>query len=515
MVNINSTDLSVIEDNQEMLTNILFIIIIIIVFIIIYNYYFSNNYNDNTKYIQIVKQETPVIAPKQTYSPIDLSTQSPIVTTTSISPINIGDTRIDVASSTGFKIGMDIQIGYGSEINTGKVTGFGSIIIDRPVTYYHPINTIITGFTNISVPIEKSPEETKVLNDLINNLFVDELEKDTTVTTVTPAVTTEKSTEVIEEFINNNLSQPKIYDTKHLSYAKNTGELENFENISKKFTNLSSQAGTYEIESFVNIANDDYEFINNNSSQSRIYELENFENISKKFTNLSPQAGTYEIESFVNMASDKYQLINDDSSSPFSINNFTPNMVSMEEGNKTNCNIVNSDIIKDYKEKYFSKYAHQVSCDKKEGCNQSTDANSINYYTLKTNKSKSCVSCTRDKEPMIERPVYNKLSREVQEMDDNIVRQKKIRDSNVSNFVNFENNVYQNSIGETQVDKMAEIRTNVGTCGLNNYGTTIAQIYDNLVGTISSDAVYKDMENPDLIKGVSEDLTYINHFESV
>ena len=77
-----------------------------------------------------------------------ISPISSTVSTTSKSPINIGDKKIDVVSSTEFKIGMTVQIGSGSNIDIGKITGFGSIIIDTPTKYYHPANTVIKGFDN-------------------------------------------------------------------------------------------------------------------------------------------------------------------------------------------------------------------------------------------------------------------------------------------------------------------------------------------------------------------------------
>jgi hypothetical protein len=43
---------------------------------------------------------------------------------------------------------MTVQIGSGSNIDTGKVIGFGSIIIDTPTKYYHPANTVIKGIDN-------------------------------------------------------------------------------------------------------------------------------------------------------------------------------------------------------------------------------------------------------------------------------------------------------------------------------------------------------------------------------
>ena len=170
----------------------------------------------------------------------------------------------------------------------------------------------------------------------------------------------------------------------------------------------------------------------------------------------------------------------------------------LQSNNTNNCNIINSNIIKDYKNKYYQMYKHQIDCNKKNNlvntnnidCNQSTDANSINRYTLVMNNKKSCANCINEKKDY-RKSMYSQLPDEVKNIDNEIYNKKKITSNNVSNFVNFENNVYQNSIGETSVDKMAEIRTNIGTCGLKDYGTTIADIYDNLLSTASGKKVDK------------------------
>jgi hypothetical protein len=77
--------------------------------------------------------------------------------------------------------------------------------------------------------------------------------------------------------------------------------------------------------------------------------------------------------------------------------------------------------------------------------------------------------------------------------------------ANVSNYVDFENNVMLNSTGgETQVDKLAEIRTCVsGTCGLSSYGKSIANVYDKLLDT----PAYTNRAScdPNAITGVLED----------
>ena len=63
------------------------------------------------------------------------------------SPAIAGATRIDVADAeaTGFKPGDKILIGAGSDTQEDRyVLGFGSLILDRPLTYDHPAQTPIT-----------------------------------------------------------------------------------------------------------------------------------------------------------------------------------------------------------------------------------------------------------------------------------------------------------------------------------------------------------------------------------
>jgi len=195
--------------------------------------------------------------------------------------------------------------------------------------------------------------------------------------------------------------------------------------------------------------------------------------------------------------------------------------ITMENNNynTNNCNIINSNIIKDYKNKYYPIYKHQINCNKNSNtnhsdCNQTMDANSINRYTLVMNNNKSCSTCINDKKNY-KKHLYNQLPDEIKNIDNELYNKKKITNNNVSNFVNFENNVYQNSIGETSVDKMAEIRTNIGTCGLKDYGTTIADIYDNLLSTTSGKKLESEMPNPDKITGILEDASKASFYSDI
>lgn len=109
---------------------------------------------------------------------------------------------------------------------------------------------------------------------------------------------------------------------------------------------------------------------------------------------------------------------------------------------------------------------------------------------------------------------YEDLPEDVKQADANRKNQKNVSNANVSNFVDFENNVYQNSIGETSVDKMAEIRTcKSGTCGLRSYGKSIANAFDKLLDTPAY--VNRNSCNPNFINGVLEDAAYADNYQNM
>ncbi len=106
---------------------------------------------------------------------------------------------------------------------------------------------------------------------------------------------------------------------------------------------------------------------------------------------------------------------------------------------------------------------------------------------------------------------YADLPDDVKATDAKIAAQKNVTEANVSNFVDFENNVYQNSIGETPVDKMAEIRTCVsGTCGLRSYGKSIANVYDKLLDTPAY--TNRGSCDPNFINGILEDASIADNY---
>lgn len=189
-----------------------------------------------------------------------------------------------------------------------------------------------------------------------------------------------------------------------------------------------------------------------------------------------------------------------------------------EENNKNySCNLLglDSDDMNDFKKNYYGMYAHQIECPKNchmnklgmkkcdlesdKGCNgvfttdyNNPDVYALNYMALLNNNDRSCVTCTE--KPISQSSIDDKKR----------VEQIKLTNANLSNTVNFENNVYLNSMGgETPVDKMAEIRSCVtGTCGLKDYGNSIKNVYDNLLNT----PVYNDRKacDPYTLTGINE-----------
>jgi len=218
------------------------------------------------------------------------------------------------------------------------------------------------------------------------------------------------------------------------------------------------------------------------------------------------------------------------------------NAVGEKSKGDVSCNLLglNDEHMNDFKKKYYSMYSHQIKCPKKSHmnvtgtkkcnlendseCNQvftsefnNNDTNALNYYKLITNNKKDCVTCT-------EKPLENHLSRfktgydfipeSVIKTDSERIEKKKVTFGNVDSFVKFNDKHYQNSIGETPVDRMAEIKTcENGTCGLSSYGTSIHNVYDKLVSSSSSN--YKKACNPDLITGVMENPSMTNEYEQV
>ena len=78
-------------------------------------------------------------------------------------PVSIGDTRLHVTSHEAFKKGMYIIIGEGFSAECRKISGFGSILIDKPLDHSHPAGSTIRAF---------SATEKNIL--LINSILAEE-----------------------------------------------------------------------------------------------------------------------------------------------------------------------------------------------------------------------------------------------------------------------------------------------------------------------------------------------------
>jgi len=89
-------------------------------------------------------------------------------------------------------------------------------------------------------------------------------------------------------------------------------------------------------------------------------------------------------------------------------------------------------------------------------------------------------------------------------------------DANVSNYTNFKNNVYQDSVGESVPDRINEIRACQGangTCALKDYGSTIANAYDKL--TVNPAYTSRNNCNPYQLTGLLEDSASTDMYATV
>ena len=219
------------------------------------------------------------------------------------------------------------------------------------------------------------------------------------------------------------------------------------------------------------------------------------------------------------------------------------NEIGYKDSEKVSCNMlgVNSDDMDNYKKKFYNMYAHQIECPTNcalkadgmsKGCdigtkcglqancsNVNTDTSipdtfALNYLALDNANKKSCVTCNfkPTKNPLnrewMERdyPSYDGLPEDVKMADEARKKKMNLIDANVSNYANFKNNVYQDSIGESAPDRINEIRTcqdAYGTCGLKNYGTSIANAYDKL--TANPSFTSRNDCNPYQLTGILED----------
>jgi hypothetical protein len=219
-------------------------------------------------------------------------------------------------------------------------------------------------------------------------------------------------------------------------------------------------------------------------------------------------------------------------------NQIEPNLLTQPENITTN-NVINTpdkspnfldvkpEDLNEFAKNNYSLYAHQITCPNKCNLKVSNPCNKNNYpditlmnkNVLEDINNKSCVTCTKN--PILDRinrnyniDSENELSNAVINEDIQRVEQKKVSFNNLDKFTNFQNEVYQNSIGETPVDKMAAVRTSQSeTCGLKAYGRKIQDVYNNLMGSISYDNRY-DLETSKPV-GILEDQSNTNIYEEL
>jgi hypothetical protein len=230
------------------------------------------------------------------------------------------------------------------------------------------------------------------------------------------------------------------------------------------------------------------------------------------------------------------------------------NQIGWMDSKPVSCNMlgVDSANMDTYKKKFYSMYAHQIECPSKcklsatgmsKGCgmgskcalssgcsnvntdNTIPDTFALNYLALDNANKKSCVTCNfkptsnpLNREWMEkEYPSYDGLPEDVKQADQARLKKMGQIDANVSNYVNFENNVNQDSnSGESAADKINEIRTCQdanGTCSLKDYGTSIANAYDKLTGNLAYTS--RNSCNPYQLTGILEDSASTDMYASI
>lgn len=229
------------------------------------------------------------------------------------------------------------------------------------------------------------------------------------------------------------------------------------------------------------------------------------------------------------------------------------NQVGFIDGEKVACNLldVNSTAMDDYKKKFYSLYAHQIECPAKcalkangmsKGCGMGSkcglnkdchnvntptsipDTFALNFLALDNANKKPCVSCNfkptgnqLNREWMEKvAPSYDGLPEDVRIADEARLKKLNLIDANVSNYANFKNNVYQDSVGESAPDRINEIRTcqdAYGTCKLSDYGNSIANAYDKL--TANPAYTSRNDCNPYQLTGVLEDAATTDMYANV
>lgn len=229
------------------------------------------------------------------------------------------------------------------------------------------------------------------------------------------------------------------------------------------------------------------------------------------------------------------------------------NEVGFLNGEKVACNMlgVNSENMDEYRRKFYTMYAHQIECPAKcgmkangmsKGCGAGTkcglgpdcqnvntptsipDTFAISNLALDNANSKPCVTCNFSPTGnQLNRQwmegfssSYDELPEDVRTADEARLKKLNLIDANVSNYANFNNNVNQDSIGESAPDRINEIRAcqdAFGTCRLSDFGTSIATAYDNLM----ANPAYTSRNNcdPYQLTGILEDAASTDMYANV
>jgi hypothetical protein len=229
------------------------------------------------------------------------------------------------------------------------------------------------------------------------------------------------------------------------------------------------------------------------------------------------------------------------------------NQIGFINGEPVACNMlgVNSANMDAYKKKFYSMYAHQIECPAKcglkadgmsKGCGMGSkcglgpncsnvntntsipDTFALNYLALDNANQKPCVTCNfkptsnpLNREWMErEYPSYDGLPEDVRIADEARLKKMSLVDANVSNYANFKDNVFQDSIGESAPDKINEIRTcqdAYGTCSLKDFGSSIATAYDKL--TANPAYTSRNNCNPYQLTGILEDAASTDMYANI
>ncbi|MGE0140712.1 MAG: right-handed parallel beta-helix repeat-containing protein [Ilumatobacteraceae bacterium] len=112
----------------------------------------TNSSGHGTFQVVVPRQalNNPVTATASAPTPVRLSTSEfspcayPAIGVTTSASTGAGATEIPVTSNDGFSIGDIVQIGGGTpSAETARIVGFGSLILDRPLRFDHPVGTEI------------------------------------------------------------------------------------------------------------------------------------------------------------------------------------------------------------------------------------------------------------------------------------------------------------------------------------------------------------------------------------